>query len=89
MVVSPPRRAVSLAFANGVGPARTAVVLTPPLLAYSCCGWVFFEGVQAARVVVVIPPPRTLLFVGAVPFVVTVGSSSSRSRCYPGPRHPD
>ena len=38
VVVSPPRRALSLVFANGVGPARTAVVLTLPLPAYACCG---------------------------------------------------
>ena len=37
---SSPRSGVSLAFANRVCPARTAVVLTPPLLAYGCCGWV-------------------------------------------------
>jgi hypothetical protein len=35
-----PRSGVSFAFANCVCPARTAVVLTPPLLAYGCCGWV-------------------------------------------------
>jgi hypothetical protein len=34
-----PRCVVSLAFANRVCPARTAVVLAPPLLAYGCCGW--------------------------------------------------
>ena len=37
---SSPRSGVSLTFANRMCPARTAVVLTPPLLAYSCCGWV-------------------------------------------------
>ena len=37
---SSPRSGVSLAFANRMCPARTAVVLTPPLLAYGCCGWV-------------------------------------------------
>jgi len=41
---SSPRSGVSLAFANRVCPARTAVVLAPPLLAYGCCGWVFFRG---------------------------------------------
>jgi hypothetical protein len=37
---SSPRSGVSLTFANRVCPARTVVVLTPPLLAYGCCAWV-------------------------------------------------
>ena len=37
---SSPRSGVSLVFANRVCPARMVVVLTPPLLAYGCCGWV-------------------------------------------------
>ena len=37
---SSPRSGVSLTFTNRVCPARTAVVLTLPLLAYGCCGWV-------------------------------------------------
>jgi hypothetical protein len=36
-----------------MGPARTVVVLAPPLPS--------FEGVQAARAAVVISPPRPLL----------------------------
>jgi len=51
-----------------------------PLLAYACCGWVFFEGVQAATATVVISPPHTLLLVasggggdGDVPVIVAVG----------------
>jgi len=54
-----------------------------PLLAYACCGRVFFEGVQAAMVTVVISPPRALLLVasggggdGAIPVIVAVGSLS-------------
>ena len=78
----PPCHGVSLMFAIGVGPVRTAVVVTLPLLSYACCGWAFFKGVQAARVVVVISPPHTLLLVasggggdGAVPVIVTIRSS--------------
>ena len=91
----PARRAVSLVFAVGVGPARTAVVVTLPLLSYACCGWVSFEGVQAARAAVVISPPRALLLIasggggdGAVPVVVAIRLSLSCSRHHPGPRHP-
>jgi len=91
----PARRGVSLVFVVGVGPARMAVVVTLPLLAYACCGWVFFEGVQAARAAVAISPPRALLLIasggggnGAVPVVVTVGLLLSYSRRHPGPQHP-
>ena len=38
LVVLPSHRGVSRAFANGMGPARMAVVFTPPLLAQGC--WV-------------------------------------------------
>jgi hypothetical protein len=80
---SSPRSGVSLWFANRVCPARMAVVLTPPLLAYGCWGWVCLRVCRQRR-------QRwsfrrlALCFSrpvggddGAVPVIVAVGSSSS------------
>ena len=91
---SSPRSGVSLAFANRVYPARTAVVLTPPLLAYGCCGWVC-SSVCRQRQRRWSSRRLALCFSrpvggddGAVPVIVAVGSSSSGSCRHPGHRHP-
>ena len=60
----------SLPFVNGAGPARTAVVLTPPR-----CGLplVFANGVDPARMAVVLKPPRC-----GLPLVFTNGVGPAR-----------
>ena len=91
---SSPRSGVSLAFANRVYPARMAVVLTPPLLAYGCCGWVC-SSVCRQRQRWWSSRHLALCFSwpvggddGAVPVIVAVRSSLSGSHRHPGHRHP-
>ena len=91
---SSPRSGVSLWFTNRMCPVRTVVVLTPPLLAYSCCGWVCSRVCRQRRRR---RSSRHLALCfswpvggddGAVPVIVAVGSSPSGSRRHSGHRHP-
>ena len=91
---SSPHSGVSLWFANCVCPVRTVVVLTPPLLAYGCCGWVCSRVCRQRRRW---QSSHCLILCfswpvggddGAVPVIVAIGSLPSGHRRHSGHWHP-